>query len=331
MARADFDPYKLTSPRIFLLRMLVFVILAALVALILYEQIVEAFLSNPGLNGLIIGVLVIGVLLSFRQVTRLFPEIRWVNDFRVADPGLALRDPPKLLAPMAALLGDRLGRAAISTGTLRSILDSVGTRLDEARDIGRYLTGLLVFLGLLGTFWGLLNTVGSVGAVIQSLDVGSDAGVIFEDLKTGLAAPLVGMGIAFSSSLFGLAGSLILGFLELQASQAQNRFYNELEDWLSATVADVANDGAGGGGVEVAAALDRLHRTMGEGATAQGGPSPRASAAMAQLAEGIQGMVRHMRTDQQQMREWMESQKEDQREIRRLLSKIASEPFDERR
>ena len=138
---------------------------------------------------------------------------------------------------MAAILGgERTGRMSISQQTMRHLLDSIATRLDEARDISRYMTGLLVFLGLLGTFWGLIETVGSVGKVIDGLKVGGDAGALFDTLKEGLAAPLGGMGISFSSSLFGLAGSLILGFLDLQSSQAQNRFYTDLEDWLASTV-----------------------------------------------------------------------------------------------
>ena len=146
------DPLKLSSPRIFLFRMLVFVVLCGLVAFLLHKQIENAFMANPGLNALIIGVLVIGIILSFRQVIRLYPEIAWVNNFRLADPGLTVDRPPTLLAPMAALLGGRMGRMALSTQLMRSILDSIATRLDEARDISRYMTGLLVFLGLLGTF-----------------------------------------------------------------------------------------------------------------------------------------------------------------------------------
>src|SRR5881227_3065725 len=234
----DIDPFKLSSPRIFLVRMTVFLILCALVAVVLYKQIWVAFLNNPGLNALIIGVLAIGIALAFRQVIRLFPEIDWVNGFRLADPGLAVERPPVLLAPMAVLLGDRIGRMAISSTMMRGILDSIAARLDEARDMSRYMTGLLVFLGLLGTFWGLIETVGSVGNVINTLKPGGDAAAVFEALKDGLAAPLSGMGISFSSSLFGLAGSLVLGFLDLQTSGAQNRFYTELEDWLSTTVYD---------------------------------------------------------------------------------------------
>ncbi|HZN29142.1 MAG TPA: flagellar motor protein MotA, partial [Xanthobacteraceae bacterium] len=206
----DIDPFKLSSPRIFLVRMMVFLILCALVVIVLNKQIWLAFLANPGLNALIIGVLFIGIALSFRQVIRLFPEVAWVNGFRLADPGLAVERPPVLLAPMASILGDRIGRMAISSQMMRGLLDSIATRLDEARDMSRYMTGLLIFLGLLGTFWGLIETVSSVGNVINNLKPGGDAGAIFDALKEGLAAPLSGMGISFSSSLFGLAGSLVL-------------------------------------------------------------------------------------------------------------------------
>src|SRR3989440_4713827 len=239
----DLDPLKLSSPRIFLLRMVVFLTLCALVVVVLYRQIWTAFLANPGLNALIIAVLGIGIALAFRQVIRLFPEIDWVNGFRLADPGLAVERPPVLLAPMAVLLRDRIGRMAISSQMMRGILDSIAARLDEARDTSRYMTALLVFLGLLGTFWGLIETVGSVGSVIQNLKVGGEAGAVFDTLREGLAAPLSGMGISFSSSLFGLAGSLALGLLALPAGQGQNRFYMELEDWLSTIVSDLTVDG----------------------------------------------------------------------------------------
>src|SRR5262245_1551911 len=239
---ASIQPPKLSSPHVFLFRMLVFLTLCALLLVVLYKQIWVAFLANPFLNGIIVGVLVVGIILSFRQVIRLYPEIRWVNNFRISDPGLAVDRRPSLLAPMAVLLSDRTGRTAITQQTMRHLLDSIATRLDEARDLSRYMTGLLVFLGLLGTFWGLIETVGSVGKVIEGLKVGGDAGSIFDALKEGLAAPLGGMGISFSSSLFGLAGSLVLGFLDLQSSQAQNRFYTDLEDWLVTIVREYASE-----------------------------------------------------------------------------------------
>src|SRR5437660_336074 len=289
----DIDPFKLSSARLFLVRMLVFLVLCALVVVVLYRQIWTAFLANPGLNALIIGVLGIGIALAFRQVIRLFPEVNWVNGFRLADPGLAVERPPVLLAPMAAILGERIGRMAISSQMMRGILDSIATRLDEARDLSRYMTGLLIFLGLLGTFWGLIETVGSVGKVIEGLKVGGDAGAIFDSLKEGLAAPLAGMGISFSSSLFGLAGSLVLGFLDLQTSQAQKRFYTDLEDWLSTTVRDLGVDREAGSAPGAAGALsgdlkgaiDRLRDSITEG-----GSSRATTTAMANLAEAIQGL-----------------------------------------
>jgi hypothetical protein len=311
---------KLGSPRIFLVRMLVFLVLCALIMVVLYRQIVTAFFANPGLNALIGLVLLIGIILSFRQVVRLYPEVAWVNNFRIADPGIALDRHPTLLAPMAAILGgERSGRMTISQQTMRHLLDSIATRLDEARDISRYMTGLLVFLGLLGTFWGLIETVGSVGKVIDGLKVGGDAGALFDTLKEGLAAPLGGMGISFSSSLFGLAGSLILGFLDLQSSQAQNRFYTDLEDWLATTVRGYSGETGSGGDFQ--AAVDRLRTTLEEGGT-----SRNTTTAMANLAEAIQGLVTHMRTEQQMIREWADGQGEQNREIKKLLERLARQP-----
>ena len=326
--RRDYDPYKLASPVVYLWRMIIFLMIVAFVVVILFDSVADAFRANPGLNGLIIAVLLIGILLSFRHVIRLFPEIRWVNSFRVAEPGIEVSKPPTLLAPMASLLGARLGRMAISTQTMRSILDSIQMRLDENRDISRYLTGLLVFLGLLGTFWGLLQTVTSVGDTIQALDVTSgNTALIFDDLKEGLAAPLGGMGTAFSSSLFGLAGSLVLGFLDLQAGQSQSVFYNDLEDWLS-TVADLDPTAIDSVGVATAEDLrvvvERLSRVVQEaGGTAANATTQRATSAMANLAEGIQGLVQHMRSEQQVVRSWVETQAEQQREIHDLLEVIA--------
>lgn len=327
MAQQDIDPFKLSSPRIFLIRMLVFLVLCGLIIFVLKAQIWIAFKANPPLNALIIGVLLIGILFAFRQVLRLFPEIRWVNDFRVADPGITVERAPVLLAPMAAILRDRTGRMSISPQTMRGIMESIATRLDEARDISRYMTGLLIFLGLLGTFWGLIETVGSVGKVIEGLKVGSDAGATFDALKEGLAAPLGGMGISFSSSLFGLAGSLVLGFLDLQSGQAQNRFYTELEDWLATAVRDLTVDAHGHEAItapgisgEIRVAIERLRETV-----ADAGSSKAATAAMANLAEALQSLVQHMRTEQQMIRDWVNSQVEQQHEIRQLLEQLTRE------
>ncbi|MDB5643976.1 MAG: conserved rane protein of unknown function [Hyphomicrobiales bacterium] len=298
--------------------MVVFLILAGFVALILYRQIANAFLANPGLNSLIMGVLALGIVLGLRQVVRLFPEIKWVNALR-RDESLGLRE-PVLLAPMARMLGDS-GLRAISTSTLRAILDSIGTRLDESREILRYMIGLLVFLGLLGTFWGLLETVGSIGGVIKSMQTGADATVMFDDLKNGLAAPISGMSIAFTSSLFGLAGSLILGFLDLQAGQAQNRFYTELEDALSTNATDSSILPATGGPMspDFRQALQKLAEAA-DPMTARA-----ATQAMVNLAEGIQGLVQHMRGEQQMLRTWVEAQADQQAEIRKLLQRLAAE------
>ena len=323
----DHDPFKVSSPRIFLVRMLVFLILCALILVVIHQQVWTAFKANPPLNALIIGVLLIGIALAFRQVIRLFPEVAWVNSFRLADPGIAVQRAPVLVAPMAAILGDRVGRMTMSMPTMRSILDSIAVRLDEARDISRYMTGLLIFLGLLGTFWGLIETVGSVGSVISNLKVGGDAGTLFDTLREGLAAPLSGMGISFSSSLFGLAGSLVLGFLDLQMSQAQNRFHTELEDWLASTVRDLATepgDRVIGGGPnvsgEIRIAIERLREAM-----LDAGSGKAATTAMANLAEAIHSLVNHMRTEQQMIRDWVDSQAEQHREIRRLLELMTRE------
>ena len=207
---------------------------------------------------------------------------------------------------------------ALTTASMRSILDSIATRLDESRDISRYLIGLLVFLGLLGTFWGLLETVGSIGQTIQSLDPSSGSTTdVLDSLKAGLQAPLSGMGTAFSSSLFGLSGSLILGFLDLQAGRAQNRFYTELENWLS-SVTDLSSDLTPDdnlGGIRNLA--ERVQNLKGGEASSQ-----RTSAALANLAEGIQGLVKSMRSEQQMMRDWVEKQAEEQKAIRETLDRL---------
>jgi hypothetical protein len=310
------DPLRLTTPKRYLVRMLVFLVLSGFILLILAKDLQRAFMSNPGLNGLIVGCLVVGILLALWQVIRLFREVRWVNELRGARPDLALQSTPSLLAPIATLLGDKAGRQVISTSTLRSVLESVGMRLDEMRDVSRYLTGLLVFLGLLGTFWGLLETVGSVSNVIGTMQTGKEATVLFDDLKAGLQAPLAGMGISFSSSLFGLAGSLVLGFLDLQAGQAQTRFYNELEDWLSTTAADTAHLDSG----DLNATLERLNRLI----TTQAGNAV-TSQSLANLAEGIQSLVTHMRQEQQQIRDWVESQSEGHDDVKKLLKELMAQ------
>jgi hypothetical protein len=230
---------RLQRTRRFLLRMSLFLVLVTVLAFALRGPLVAAFLGNPAVNGVILGILFAGIVYIFRQVMLLEPEIEWIESFRrrLADRDLSAPSgkPPRLLAPMARMLGARRdGRVSLSASSMQTLLDGIASRLDETRETSRYLIGLLVFLGLLGTFYGLLETVRSVGGVIGALDVtASDLARAFADLKSGLESPLHGMATAFSSSLFGLAGSLVLGFLDLQAGQAQNRFYNDLEEWLS--------------------------------------------------------------------------------------------------
>ncbi|MGB8819524.1 MAG: MotA/TolQ/ExbB proton channel family protein [Rhizobiaceae bacterium] len=322
--RETYDPDRLSSPQVFLLSMVIFLAIAAFVGAILYRQVSKAFSANPGLNGLIVGVLIIGIILAILQVMRLFREVSWVNGLRAGDPDTGTD--PVLLAPMKALVGRRQS-FAMSTMTMRSILDSIATRLDESRDISRYLTGLLVFLGLLGTFWGLLQTISSIGDTIQALDPqGGDANSMLDSLKSGLSAPLAGMATAFSSSLLGLSGSLILGFLDLQAGRAQNRFYTELENWLS-SVTDTDHVSVmtqpslpyPAQSDEIRQLVDRLKMAT----DGTGGSNQKTVAAMASLAEGIQGLVKNMRSEQQMMRDWVEQQANEQKATRVALEKIA--------
>jgi hypothetical protein len=226
----------MSSPQRYINRMIVFLVLAAIAVAAAHEILFRIFMYNPLLNGLILGVLLVGIFYIFRRVFSLRPEIRWIEAFRTSKPGFSLQAAPRLLAPVASALGEqeRRGRFVLPAMSARYLLDSISARLDESRDISRYQIGLLIFLGLLGTFWGLLETIGSVSEVINGLSVGEgDLVTVFDELKAGLAAPMSGMGTAFGSSLFGLAGSLVLGFLDLQASQAQNSFYNDVEEWFS--------------------------------------------------------------------------------------------------
>jgi hypothetical protein len=321
---------KLTRPQVFLWRMSLFLILAVLLAIILdgqTGQLRRSFMANPGLNALIIGVLVVGVVYAFRQVLRLYPEIYWVNNFRISDPGLTLDKTPVLLAPMATMLRDRTGHLSLATGAMRSLLDSVASRLEEQRETTRYLVGLLIFLGLLGTFWGLLQTVSTVGATIGSLD--SNAGdnvLLFDQLKEGLAGPLKGMGTAFSASMFGLSGSLILGFLDLQAGHAQGRFYNELEDWLSGITELQLAEEPGGTGVapQVRFALLDMQRSLADlsDKVELKMLNDNTGDAVKDLAAGVDKLIRQMRAEQKVVREWADEQAQQQHELATVLRQI---------
>jgi len=322
---------KLTRPQVFLWRMTLFLILAALLAIILdgqTHQLRRSFLANPGLNALIIGVLLVGIVYAFRQVLRLYPEINWVNNFRISEPGLALDKNPVLLAPMATMLRDRTGHLSLATGAMRSLLDSVASRLEEQRETTRYLVGLLIFLGLLGTFWGLLETVSSVGDTISALDTNaSESVLLFDQLKEGLAGPLTGMGIAFSSSMFGLGGSLILGFLDLQAGHAQGRFYNELEDWLSGITELQLADAPEAAGVapQVRFALLDMQRSLADLSEKVDVKllNDKTGDAVKDLAAGVDKLIRQMRAEQKVVREWADEQAQQQQELATVLRQIA--------
>ena len=304
----------MTHPRNYLLRMIAFLIAVLALVGILSPVLIGAFLNNPVLNSLILLVALLGVAWNLGQVTRLTPEVAWVETFKQPRQRLTAQPAPKLLAPMAHMLAARnedtegRGRFTLSAGAMRSLLDGISSRLDESRELSRYMTGLLIFLGLLGTFWGLLKTVGAVSDVIGSMTVGSgDVNLLFEQLKSGLIKPIAGMGTAFSASMFGLAGALVLGFLDLTAGQAQNRFYNELEEWLAGLTrlsSGILAEGDGSVPVYVQALLEQTAENMeqlqrvltrGEDRGAQMGQ------AVTQLAERMGVLTETMRASQQLM------------------------------
>ena len=316
----------LRKPSIFLIRMLVFLILVGFLAFVLFRQITPAFLANPGLNGLILGVLLIAVLLAFGQVIRLFREVGYVN---AVAAGQKPKGKPVLLAPLAPGIEARKQGATLS-GT-RAHLDTTAARLDEGREILHYVAGILILLGLLGTFWGLIDTLSAVGRVIGGMrGGGGDAAVMFDELKSGLAVPLSGIGLAFSASLFGLASSLVVGFLDLQAGQAHSRFHNELEDWLvsgeeqavavKAPAAPPPPQQEPASAKALQEAVDQLSKVIAEGT---GGRA--ATQAMTNLAEGIQGLVQHMRAEQQMIRDWVEAQASREKELKQVLERLGRE------
>ncbi|KMQ73190.1 hypothetical protein [Marinobacter subterrani] len=226
----------MSNPKHTLFWMTLFLAVVAVVGVLIHAPLVKAFMANWVFNLLIVFVLLIGIGLTYRQVFVLFPEMRWISQFRTGNAGLSVLQEPRLLKPLARQLGEeaKRDRFTLSTLSLRTVLDGIHSRMDEQREITRYFISLLIFLGLLGTFWGLLGTINAVGEVITNLDMGQgDFGKVFADLQAGLLSPLQGMGTAFSSSLLGLGGSLILGFLDIQAGHAQNRFYDGLEEWLT--------------------------------------------------------------------------------------------------
>jgi len=281
-----------------LIWMSLFLLVVALVVAVLSVPLARAFMANPVFNGLILFVLLAGLVINFRQVMILAPEMRWIERFRRADaPDAATLPRTRLLGAMARLLTGRHGEQfTLSTTSLRTLLDGIRSRLDESRDISRYIIGLLVFLGLLGTFWGLLDTLTGVSAVISGLNLGGeDVSTAFRALQSGLEAPLSGLGTAFSSSLFGLAGALVLGFIDLQAGHAQNRFYNELEEWLAGQTrlssGGMASEGEGSVPAYIQAlleqtadSLDKLQRIMSKGEESRRGADQRLESLIAEVA-----------------------------------------------
>ena len=313
----------MTKPTNYLIRMLAFLLIVMVIAGLLSSALITAFVSNPLLNTLIFLVLLAGIAWTLTQVTRLTPEVQWVETFQTSRAKLAAMPPPRLLAPMASMLATRhrkgregQERFTLSAPAMRSLLDGLASRLDEGREISRYLTGLLIFLGLLGTFWGLLLTVASVSDVISGMTVGSgDLNALFEQLKSGLGRPLKGMGTAFSASMFGLSGALVLGFLDLTAGQAQNRFYNELEEWLAGLtrLSSGALGGEGEGSVPVyvqallettAENMENLQAVLSRGEDGR----IQANNAIISLSEKIATLSETMRTSQQLMLRIAETQ-----------------------
>ena len=315
---------RFSRPLRFVIRAVLFLALIGFLGYILQAGLIQAFMTNPGLNGLILGALLVGCLIALRELWRLHSEARAATNL-AADPAAAELRRGQVIAPMGSVL-PALERGTLAPAQAVSVLESIAVRLDDGREVLRYLSGLLVFLGLLGTFWGLLDTVGSVGTVIKSLRTGAEAGVLFDELKAGLSAPLAGMGLSFSSSLFGIAGSLILGFLDLQVGQAQRRFRNEIESWLgSRTGAAEAPAALLATGNPLADRFEQLSAAMADGAS----NNRAATQALSNLAEGIQGLVQHMRSEQQMIRDWVEAQAAREKDLKRLIDRLTADQITE--
>jgi hypothetical protein len=309
----------MTKPTNFLLRMVVFLVIVYGIAALISPQLVKFYMANPLINSVIMLVEIFGVAWNLRQVQRLYPEVRWVEHFRRSRQPLEQATPPQLLAPMARMLAGRADgerRITLSGQAMRTLLDGIASRLDESRELSRYVTGVMIFLGLLGTFWGLLHTVSSVAGVINSMSLGSgDVNAMFAQLKAGLAQPLAGMGTAFSASMFGLSGALILGFLDLVAGQAMNRFFNELEEWLAGltrlSTGVLGGDGEASVPVYVQALLEQtaenmeaLQRVLSRGEEGRAA----SNATLHALSERMGNLADTLRTNQQLMLKLAEAQ-----------------------
>ena len=333
----------MTRPNTYLIRMAAFLVAVMVVAGLLSPVLLTAFGNNPLLNSLILLVLLIGIGWNLRQVLRLSPEVTWLETYQSSRPRLNSLPSPKLLAPMANMLASReahsrtdQARFTLLATAMRSLLDGIASRLDESRELSRYMTGLLIFLGLLGTFWGLLKTVGAVSDVIASMSVGSgDLNALFEQLKSGLSKPLAGMGTAFSASMFGLSGALVLGFLDLTAGQAQNRFFNELEEWLAGLTrlsSGVLAEGDGSVPVYVQALLEQTAENMEnlQHILSRGEESrSHANQAVLALTEHIATLSDSMRTSQQLMLRIAEAQSAIGPALQRMTDQRRESGFDD--
>lgn len=321
-----------------------FLLAVVLIVLVLVQPLAGAFLANPVFNGTILAVLLVGIALNVRQVVRLGPDAMWVEAVRNSSTQQSRPPAPPRntrLQPLIRAAGNRWenGIPRLSTMTMRTVLDGVRSRLDEERDVSRYFIGLLIFLGLLGTFWGLLDTLGAVGGVISGLTLGGDdVAAMFEELRAGLQAPMEGMGTAFSSSLFGLAGALVLGFVDLQAGHAQNRFYNDVEEWLAG--------GARGGSMleggeqtvpayiealleQTSDSLDKLQRAVAH----QAEERRTADASLNRLTEQVEVLADQLRSEQRAIHSLNRAQAELQPILQRLAENVGqrSEEDDEAR
>lgn len=309
----------MTRPTHYLVRMLIFLALVYGTAAFLVPKLAPFFLANPLINSVIVVVELFGVVWNLRQVLRLYPEAAWVEHFRRTRQPMQQATPPVLLAPMARMLQGRADgerRITLSSTAMRTLLDGIVSRLDESRELSRYVTGVMIFLGLLGTFWGLLHTVSSVAAVINGMSLtGNDVNGMFSQLKSGLEQPLAGMGTAFSASMFGLSGALVLGFLDLTASQAMNRFFNELEEWL-AGLTRLSSGVLGGEGEasvpaymqalmeQTAENMEALQRVLARGEDARG----QTNATLHAFSERMETLSDTLRANQQLMAKVAEAQ-----------------------
>ena len=330
----------MTPPLRYLWRMIGFLVAVGAVAGMLSGALIDAFASNPVLNSVISCVLLVGIAWTVRQVLMLRLEVEWLERFRSPRPDAPAQPAPRLLGPMASMFAARRAdRLSLSGPAMRSVLDGIASRLDEQREVSRYMIGLLIFLGLLGTFWGLLLTIASISDVIGNMSVGSgDVNQLFNQLKAGLAQPLRGMGTAFSASMLGLAGALVLGFLDLSAGQAQTRFFNELEEWLAGITrlssGVLGSEGEGGGGVpayvqalleQTAENLEALQRTL------ERGEEGRVAGAHAlnTLTERLAVLADQMRAGQSLMLRVAEQQSALAPALQRLADARASGALDE--